>query len=166
MADLLQLYCSSYSNNFTIFNDCIMVCSYVWPILLNMILMRKLLIHFVSGWHDYYVYSKSFLMIFYKNIVINTSTNQQVANNFVSIHVCMYVPYITNYLRWKGFVVFMDWLVTAKFFTEIIGMATWVKWHYYTPMELWIFSSKLHLSSITTKFFYLEQFAIIQYVNL
>ena len=34
------------------------------------------------------------------------------------------------------------------------------------PMEPQIFSSKLLLSFITTKFLYLEQFAIIQYVNL
>ena len=75
----------------------------------------------------------------------------------------MYVPYITNCLRWEGFAIFMDWLVTAKLFHCNHGMAMW---HYYTPMELWIFSSELWLSSITMKFLYLEQFAIIQYVNL
>ena len=66
MTDLLQLYHMSYSYNIIILNDYISIiqlhyhyamlqCSYIGPILLNMILKRKFVIHFVSGWHDYYI---------------------------------------------------------------------------------------------------------------
>ena len=61
-------------------------------------------------------------------------------------------PYqVTNCLRWKNLVVFVDQLVTTSE-TVIMPLCNKV-WPHKTTMQLWIFSSELQFISITTKLF-------------
>ena len=100
--------------------------SLILPIMLNIMLKRKLMPHFVICWHDYYITK----LIVYKNIVISIPTNQ-----LIMVICCNFHSFMHSYLS-KFFLLCYSSIMLNAFigplclqFAGIIGLGLYTMPH-------------------------------------